>query len=200
MRLQRRRVLKNLCMMWPTLSVMSLVHQAEGRDIQKYMSLEELLSAYPQDLVHSRSVIGQEPEAHKRLLDLGVLNTLSSQGLKLEFSSHVQTQESLLQKKFGLSYERIHPLAAHHLACGGTVDIQDSKCEIQQKVVFVWNHICSWQGSPRTRLAVLNWAKENLTAGGIYIDEKLRHIPSNADYSGLEVLHKDSQLTVFRKT
>jgi hypothetical protein len=68
------------------------------------------------------------------------------------------------------------------------------------KAAFVWNDICSWKGSPRSRLSALNWAKRNLVSGGIYMDEGVDAIPSDVNYDGLILIDKGQNYTVFQKS
>lgn len=196
----RRKVLQRLMVMLPTFSVLNLDASTQKSEHKKYKSLEELLRDHPRDRVHShRGVIRDAGLEQRRLLNLGLLESLSAHGSFVEFGLEDPNHSSALRSALGGRYRLINPLLLSETQSLIYETMEADSSVSSQDVEWVWNHVCSWQGSPRTRLAVLAWAQKNLKVGGLYIDEKLEKIPSNADYSGLQVLFKDNFFTVFKK-
>lgn len=193
----RRKVLQRLLMMLPTVSVLNRSGSSPASEQKKYKSLEDLFREYPRD---RHAVLSGAEQERKNFLHLEFLKDLNANGAIVEFGFENSNLSSVLRSAFGERYDLINPLRL--------IEIQNISGEVthktcpafEQDVEIVWNHVCSWQGSPRTRLSVLTWARKNLKVGGLYVDETLEKIPSNADYSGLQVIFKDRFFTVFKKT
>lgn len=197
----RRKVLQRLLVTLPTFSVLNLRAAAQKSEHEKYKSLEELLREYPRDRVRSHSGVNRDVgQEHRRLLNLGLLENLSAEGSFVEFGVEDSNRSSALRSAWGGRYKLINPLLLSEVQNGVSEAMSVGSSVSSPDVELVWNHVCSWHGSPRTRLAVLAWTQKNLKVGGFYIDEKLEKIPSNANYAGLQVVFKDNFFTVFKKT
>lgn len=205
----RRKIIRAATLFTPFLVLpMRLDVVALGRKIknQSYKSLALFLNKYPQEMIDKNPsyLDGQSFEqwhqeihpylssqlpklvpSNGRVVELGVFDGESSAVLKNIFGQERYMGVDLYPKSEidGVIRADIRELA----------DLRDGKA------AFVWNDICSWKGSPRSRLSALNWAKRNLASGGIYIDEGVDAIPSDVNYDGLILIDKGQNYTVFQK-
>lgn len=204
----RREIIRKATLMLPLLVVPGGIDVvALGRKMknQAYKTLAMFLYKYPMDKIdknesyleghsfatwHSeihpylRTLQSVVPQ-HGKIVELGVFRGESSQVLKSVFGA---------ERFMGVD---LHPYAEIE----GVVraDIREMGDLRGESAAFVWNDVSTWKGSPRSRLAALNWAKRNLVSGGVYIDEGAESIPSDVNYDGFHLVHKGQNFTVFRK-
>ncbi len=205
----RREIIRKATLMLPLLVLPGGIDVvAIGRKIknQTYKTLAMFLNTYPMDKIdkkenylegHSfatwhaevhpflRSRLNVIVPGNGKVVELGVFKGESSKVLKSIFGS---------ERYMGVD---LHPYSEIE----GVVraDVREMGDLRGERAAFVWNDISTWKGSPRSRLAALNWAKRNLMTGGVYIDEGTASIPSDVNYDGLEVIHRGQNFTVFQK-
>lgn len=205
----RREIIRKATLMVPVLVLpggFDVVAFSRKIRNQAYKTLAMFLHTYPTDKIdknksylagHSFATWHSEIHPYLRvqlrtmvpasgqIVELGVFKGESSQVLKSVFGS---------ERYMGVD---LHPYAEIE----GVVqaDIREMGNLRGESAALVWNDISTWKGSPRSRLAALNWAKRNLQSGGVYIDEGSENIPADVNFDGLHVVHKGQNFTVFRK-
>lgn len=205
----RREIIRKATLLAPLLVLPGGIDVvALGRKLknQAYKTLAMFLHTYPTDKIdknvdylsgHSfaawhgeihpylRGELPYKVPSYGKIVELGVFKGESSQVLKTIFGS---------ERYMGVD---LHPYAEIE----GVVraDIRELGDLRGERAAFVWNDVSTWKGSPRSRLAALNWAKRNLMSGGVYIDEGVGSIPSDVNYDGFRVVHKGQNFTVFQK-
>lgn len=165
----------------------------------EYKNLAELLRDHPVDEIEKLFMSRTQEMAH--IKKLGLLSHLNSQEALLEFTALPSDEDILSWSDSVDRSSYVYSIANQKILNTGLNDkallnLQDLSA---QNIKVVWNRAGSWRGTPRARLFALQWAKDNLQCGGFYIDEKLKNIPSDADYNGFQVILKNQDLTVFRK-
>jgi hypothetical protein len=207
--LTRREIIRKAAIAVPILAMpMSLDIVAIGRKIknQAYKTMAMFLHKYPLDKIdknkkylaeHNFEAWHQEIHPYLRTQ---LPQLVPNSGAVVELGVFRGESSAVLQSLFGV--ERYIGVDANPYApVVGVVqaDIREFADLKLQKAAFVWNDISTWKGSPRSRLAGLRWAKRNLQSGGVYIDEGCESIPTDVDYSGLNLVYKGKNFTVFKK-
>lgn len=207
--LTRREIIRKVTLALPLIAIPGGVDiVALGRKIknQTYKTLALFLQKYPMDKIdknknyldgHSfatwhaeihpyiQNKLPQQVPANGKIVELGVFKGESSAVLKSVFGT---------DRYMGVD---LNPYAQIE----GVIqaDVRELADLGGEKAALVWNDVSTWKGSPRSRLAGLNWAKRNLVKGGVYIDEGAENVPTDADFSGLNLVHKGPNFTVFQK-
>lgn len=79
------------------------------------------------------------------------------------------------------------------------IDVRSLTSEHDMPLAIAWNDVSNWKGSPRSKMAALNYARKNLVLGGLYIDESLADLPSDLPLSDFKLVHSEGDVSVFRR-
>lgn len=139
-------------------------------------------------------------EIHPVLARIARSGIVPAQGKIIELGSYQGKSLRVLNKLFGA--ERVRGCDIHNYTHNSQITIQDVRSENfhMDTPALVWSDVSNWTSSPRSKLAAFNWAKKNLVSGGIYIDDRLRNLPSDLDLSGFKLIYSQGYVSVFRKT
>lgn len=205
----RRDIIRKATLLAPLIALPGGIDiVALGRKIknQAYKTLATFLHKYPQDKIdkdpnylNGHSFATWHSEIHPFIKNR-LPNLVPANGQVVELGVFKGESSAVLKHIFGADrYLGVDLNPYNEIEGVVRADIREFADLKFDKAAFVWNDVSTWKGSPRSRLAALNWAKRNLKSGGIYIDEGAEAIPTDINYDGLNLVHKGANFTVFQK-
>ncbi len=78
-------------------------------------------------------------------------------------------------------------------------DIRSVNREFDRPVAFGWNNASNWEGSPRSKLAALNYLTRNIVKGGYLLEDSLPDLPRDIVLSDFKVVCQSQKLVLLQR-
>lgn len=208
--LQRRLFLKKMSSLGlPGLLPLNILHPTKnGVQGQNFYDFKTLLSLYHRDKIDNRQnylTNWLDEQTWHEMTDSFFENVLYKlnlpEGWLVEIGTYKNYSFEKLYTKYGahrcLGFEAF-PYKQHP----GVIikDIRTIKSDYDRPIAFGWNNASNWEGSPRSKLAALQYLTKNIVKDGYLLEDSLPDLPHDIILRDFKVVWQNKSLVLLQRT